>query len=43
MHQLVFTYTHSYPNDERGVALPVVLRSGSHLVSLVVIIDAAAL
>ena len=42
MHQLAFTHAHSYANDERGVALPVVLRSGANKVPLVASIDTGA-
>lgn len=42
MHRLTFTEKHSYANDENGVALPVVLRSGENTVRLAASIDTGA-
>lgn len=42
MHQLEFTRVHSYAHSEKGIELPVVLRSGSNKISLVASVDTGA-
>lgn len=42
MLRLEFTQAHTYPNDEDGVTLPVVLRSGASQVDVVASIDTGA-
>lgn len=42
MHRLDFTQVHTYANDDQGVAVPVILRSGKKQIQLVASIDTGA-
>jgi hypothetical protein len=42
MHQLSFTRAHSYTGRDRGISVPVVLRSGAKLADLVATLDTGA-